>query len=91
MSATAFDCILGFIHDPKHVALVKGCGRDGAKLISKLKAIGGSKRQQMQTLDGKLADLQLVMLSSCPAFRDEMVIQEQAARIEDDGTSWTYG
>ena len=59
MSETAFDVIIGFIHDAKHQRLVMGCGRDGGKLLAKLRATGGSKRQQMQTLDGKLQALQL--------------------------------
>ena len=54
MSETAFDVIIGFIHDSRHQRLVMGCGRDGGKLLAKLRATGGSKRQQMQTLDGKL-------------------------------------
>ena len=73
MSETAFDTIIGFIHDSKHQRLVMGCGRDGGKLLTKLRAIGGSKRQQMQTLDDKLQALQLVQLSSYPDFRDEMM------------------
>ena len=73
MSETAFDVIIGFIHDAKHQRLVKGCGRDGGKLLAKLRAIGGSKRQQMQTLDDKLQALQLVQLSAYPDFRDEMM------------------
>ena len=72
MSETAFDVIISFINDPRHQRLVKGCDRDGGKLLTKLKAIGGSKRQQVQTLDGKIAALHLVQLSSYPAFRDEM-------------------
>ena len=66
MSETAFDVIIGFIHDAKHQRLVMGCGRDGGKLLAKLRATGGSKRQQMQTLDGKLQALQLVQLSAYP-------------------------
>ena len=72
MSETAFDVIIGFIHDAKHQRLVMGCGRDGGKLLAKLRATGGSKRQQMQTLDGKLQALQLVQLSAYPDFRDDM-------------------
>ena len=72
MSETAFDVIISFINDPRHQRLVKGCDRDGGKLLTKLKAIGGSKRQQVQTLDGKIAAMQLVQFSSYPAFRDEM-------------------
>ena len=79
MSETAFDCILSYIHDPKHQRIVKGCGRDGGKLILKLRAIGGSKRQQAQTLDDKLQALQLVQLSSYPEFRDEMVRRAAAS------------
>ena len=52
MSETAFDVIISFINDPRHQRLVKGCDRDGGKLLTKLKAIGGSKRQQVKTLDG---------------------------------------
>ena len=40
MSETAFDCILSYIQDPKHQRIIKGCGRDGGKLIAKLRAIG---------------------------------------------------
>ena len=72
MSETAFDTIISFIHDPKHQRLVKGCDRDGGKLLEKLRGIGGSKRQQMQTLDDKISAQQLVQLSSYPDFRDDM-------------------
>ena len=34
---------------------MKGCDRDGGKLLEKLRGIGGSKRQQMQTLDDKIS------------------------------------
>ena len=34
MSETAFDVIIGFIHDAKHQRLVMGCGRDGGKLLA---------------------------------------------------------
>ena len=51
MSRTAFDAILGFVHNPRLHAVVKGCNGDGALLLAKLKAIGGSKRQQIKTTD----------------------------------------
>ena len=51
MSETAFDVITGFIHDAKHQRLVMGCGRDGGKLLAKLRATGGSKRQQAEGCD----------------------------------------
>ena len=44
MSETAFDVIIGFIHDAKHQRLVMGCGRDGGKLLAK--AAQGHRRQQ---------------------------------------------
>ena len=68
MSETAFDSILGLIHDAKLMKITKGCGRDGGKLLLKLRALGGSKRQQIQTLDGKLTDQHLVQLSLCVPF-----------------------
>ena len=51
MSATAFDCILSYLHDPKLQRLVKGCNRDGGALLKKLRALSGSKARSRFTMN----------------------------------------
>ena len=57
--------------DPKLQRLVKGCNRDGGALLKKLRALSGSKRQQIQNLDGKISDTQLVQLSAYHCTQNE--------------------